>query len=77
MVSDIQKRARNKWDSNNMTVLGCKIRKEDADAFKERCQMRGTTPNAVFRQAIEDFMLQDKTAPVADEDIDDCENWGI
>lgn len=66
MVSDIQKKARNKWDSNNMTVLGCKIRKEDAEAFKELCQMRGTTPNAVFRQAIEDFMLRDKAASAVD-----------
>ena len=68
MVSDIQKRARNKWDSNNMTVLGCKIRKEDAEAFKVRCQMRGTTPNAVFRQAIEDFMTQSEVTPAADEE---------
>ena len=68
MVSDIQKRARNKWDSNNMTVLGCKIRKEDAEAFKEQCQMRGTTPNAVFRRAIEDFMTQSEATPAAAEE---------
>lgn len=56
MTSDTQKKARNKWDSNNMSVLGCKLRKDEAEAFKEACQKKGTTPNAIFRQAIAEFM---------------------
>ena len=47
MVSDNQKKARNKWDSVNMVVLGCKIRKDKAEQFKEACKAAGTTPNAV------------------------------
>ena len=39
-----------------MTVLGCKVRKDLADEFREACRRADTTPNAVFRQAIEDFM---------------------
>lgn len=56
MVSDVQKKARNKWDANNMVVLGCKIKREKADAFRTICREAGTTPNAVFISAIDDFM---------------------
>ena len=56
MVSDIQKRARNKWDANNMTVLGCKVKREKAEAFRVLCKEVGTTPNAVFISAIDDFI---------------------
>ena len=48
-VSDKQKQYRNKWDAENMTVLGCKLRKEDADKFRAAC-------NAVFKEAIKLFM---------------------
>lgn len=52
MVSEKQKAWRNKWDAANMTVLGCKVRKEKAERFKEACRRAGTTPNAVFLEAI-------------------------
>ncbi len=56
MVSEGQKRARNKWDSKNMVVLGCKVLKGEAEAFRAECKRRGTSPNAVFKQAINSFM---------------------
>lgn len=55
-VSDKQKQYRNKWDAENMTVLGCKLRKEDADKFRAACKEMDTTPNAVFKEAIKSFM---------------------
>lgn len=58
MVSDVQKKARNKWDANNMIVLGCKVRKEKAERFKAVCKSAGTTPNAVFTTAMDDFMVE-------------------
>lgn len=64
MTSDTQKKARNKWDSNNMSVLGCKLRKDEAEAFKEACQKKGTTPNAIFRQAIAEFMERQQAETV-------------
>ena len=39
-----------------MTVLGCKVRKEKAEQFKAVCKSAGTTPNAVFTSAMDDFM---------------------
>ena len=57
-TSDAQRRASNKYIAENMTVLGCKIRKEDAEKFKKACAAAGTTPNAVFRKAIDEFMKE-------------------
>ena len=58
MTTEAQKKSRNKWDAENMTVLGCKVRKDIADDFKAACKIAGTTPNAVFRAALEDFMAK-------------------
>lgn len=55
-VSEQQKKARNKWDAANMTVLGCKVRMDKAEKFKAACRDAGTTPNAVFTEAIDSFM---------------------
>lgn len=48
-----QKRASLKWDKENMTVLSCKIRKEQAVAFKAHCETQGSTSNTVLK----DFVL--------------------
>lgn len=42
-----------------MTVLGCKVRKDRAEQFKAACKDAGTTPNAVFNEAINSFMKQE------------------
>ena len=57
-TSDAQRRASNKYIAENMTVLGCKIRKEDAEKFKQACADAGTNPNAGFRKAIDEFMKE-------------------
>ena len=64
-VSEIQKKARNKWDAANMAVLGCKIRRKKAEEFKTACKEAGTTPNAVFLEAIDNFMEKQKKDPEA------------
>ena len=58
MVTRAKRATNNKWDSENMTVLGCKVRKDIADDFKAACKAAGTTPNAVFRAALDDFMAK-------------------
>lgn len=55
-LSESKRKANNKWDAANMTVLGCKVRKDKAEAFKAACKRNGTSPNAVFSAAIERFM---------------------
>lgn len=56
MPSEKQKQSRNKWDAANMTVLGCKVRRDKAERFKLLCRQNGTSPNAVFLAAMERFM---------------------
>ena len=55
-LTDAKRRANNKYIAANMTVLGCKIRKEKAEEFKAACKAAGTTPNAVFTAAINEFL---------------------
>lgn len=57
-ISEAKKRANNKWDASNMIVLGCKVRRTKADAFKALCKEMGTTPSAVFMAALDAFMLE-------------------
>ena len=61
-----QKQYRNKWDKANMTVLGCKVLTSEAERFKTACKERGTTPNAVFKQAIHDFLSASDQATAQD-----------
>ena len=52
--SDAQKRAAIKWDKENMAVVGCKVKKEQADRFKAYCSEIGKTSNAVLRDYVLD-----------------------
>lgn len=63
MVTRAKRATNNKWDSENMTVLGCKVRKSIADDFKAACKAVDTSPNAVFRYALEEFMKNPKKPP--------------
>ena len=55
-LSESKRRANNKWDAANMTVLGCKVRRDRAEQFKPACKKNGTSPNAIFLAAMEKFM---------------------
>ena len=58
MVTEARKRANAKWDKENMTILGCKVKKEYAAKVRAVCAAQGTTPNAVLKQAADDFMRE-------------------
>lgn len=51
-VSDAKKKANAKWDSENMTTIGCKIKKGQAENFKVYCESQGKTSNAVLREFV-------------------------
>lgn len=55
-LSEARKRANNKWTAANMTVIGCKVRKDKAAQFKDACRAAGTTPNKVFTAALDSFL---------------------
>lgn len=60
MVSRAKRASNNRWDAENMAVLGCKVKRDRAEAFKAACKKAGTTPNAVFIKAIDEFMDREK-----------------
>ncbi|MCL2226260.1 MAG: hypothetical protein FWB97_01330 [Oscillospiraceae bacterium] len=53
-VSEAQKRASNKYIKENMATLACKVRKEEAAAFKEYAASQGKTSNTVLK----DYVIQ-------------------
>ena len=52
-MTEAQKKANKKWDSQNMTVIGCKVTKEKAQAFKDACMILGVVPNRVLMGLID------------------------
>lgn len=56
MISEKKKASNAKWDKENMTSLACRVKKDYAENFKAACAKAGTTPNAVLKQAVEEFL---------------------
>ena len=52
--SEAQKRASIKWDKENMAVVGCKVKKEQAEKFKIYFKDMVKTSNAVLRDYVLD-----------------------
>ncbi len=48
-VSEAQKRAANKYIKEHMSTLACKVRKEQAAAFRTYCEARGMTSNTAIK----------------------------
>lgn len=57
MPTDTQRRARNKWDAENMSVISCKIKREIADDFKATARANGTTPNELIHGWISNYLV--------------------
>lgn len=62
MPTDAQKRTRNKWDAENMSVISCKLKREIAEAFKATAKANSTTPNELIRKWIDAYMRQNMPA---------------
>jgi len=56
MPSEAHKRASKKWDAVNMTNLSIKVRRTYADEIRRATAEAGTTPAAIMRKAIDEFM---------------------
>lgn len=51
-ISRAKRASNNKWDKENMKIVACKIKKEDAENFKQYADDNNTTPNALLRNYI-------------------------
>ena len=54
-----------------MMILGCKVRKDFAAQFREACTAAGSTPNAVLKQAAEQF-LKEHPVPEGEPAGEEC-----
>ena len=50
--TEAQKKASNKYNLEHMATLGCKVRKEQATAFKEYAKEQGKTANTVLKEYV-------------------------
>ena len=51
-TSEAQKRASAKYQEKNIASLACRVKKEQAEKFKEYCVRQGKTSNAVLREFV-------------------------
>jgi len=47
-----KRRANDKWDKENMITLGCKIKRQEAAAFKAYAAQRGKTSNSIIKEYV-------------------------
>ncbi|MCI5795226.1 MAG: hypothetical protein MR022_09830 [Ruminococcus sp.] len=57
-ISESHKKGNRKWDAENMTTLGCKVKKEQAERFKSYAQSNGTTANALLKNFVLDTIKE-------------------
>lgn len=67
-VSDAQRRARDKWNRENLTVLTCNVTKKKKEEFKRVCAKEKTTQNAVLLDAVNRFIEEH---PLKENDLAD------
>jgi hypothetical protein len=62
MATEAQKRASAKYHKENIASLACRVRKEDAELFKEYCESQGKKVNAVLREFVMGCIRPDQSA---------------
>ena len=51
-VSEKQKKFAREWDRANILTVSCRLRRNDAEAFKAYCASRNTNPAAMLKEFI-------------------------
>jgi len=60
-VPESKRRANIKWDKENMITLGCRVKRDEAEAFKEYAKRNGKTSNAVLKEYVLDCIGENET----------------
>jgi hypothetical protein len=55
-LSESKRRANNKYIKENMTVLGCKVRKDYADRIRAAAASQGDTVNAIIKRGLDAYL---------------------
>ena len=51
-ATEAQKRASNKYNQEHMATIGCKLKKDQAEKFKDYCSKMGKTANNVLKEYV-------------------------
>ena len=51
-MNDMSNNTSKEWDKENMRTVSCRLRKEEAVAFKRLCESKGTTVHAAIARYI-------------------------
>lgn len=58
MASEAQRRASAKYHRDNIASIACRVRKDQAEQFKEYCEKQGKTVNAVLKEFVIDCIKE-------------------
>lgn len=67
--TDAQKRASAKYQKENIASLACRVKKEQAEKFKEYCEEQGVTPNSAIRDYVFSCIGEEGITMLSDEQI--------
>lgn len=70
-VSNGQKKARDKWDKENMSVLGCKVKKSQAEKFKAVAAEQGKTANGLLKDFVLDTIGESNNGEQPETDLNE------
>ena len=51
-TSEARKKANRKWDAENMATIACRLKKEQAERFKQIAAEQGMTANQMLKKFI-------------------------
>lgn len=60
MVSPAKRASNDKWDKANMTILGCKVRREYAERVRAAAEGRGEAVNTVIKRALDEYLRENE-----------------
>ena len=60
MQTEAQKRAVEKWQKENMTTVGVRMKKAEAEEFRIYAERNGTTRNAILLKCAREYIQQNK-----------------
>ena len=51
-ISEAKKKSNAKWDKENMATLGCKVKRDQAERFKQYAADHGKTANTLLKEYV-------------------------
>lgn len=66
-LPESRRRANDRWDKENMSILSCKVKKSEADAFRARATDEGMAANAVLARFVREYIEMEDRKELSDD----------